>query len=269
MRSDPSMFTGSARRSLIVAAALACAVGLSVWAQLRPSAGPVLWSARVVATYPHDPGAFTQGLAIHAGRLFESTGQYGRSSLREVDLETGHVLRIVNLNYTYFGEGIAILGERLFQLTWQNQSALVFDLESFDLVDTRRYSGEGWGLTHDGESLIASDGSSSLRYYDPQTFSVTGRLEVRDGDQAVTSLNELEYIDGELWANIWYEDRIARISPETGDVLGWIDLSHLYPRAQRGSEAVLNGIAYDADAGRLFVTGKNWPQLFEIELVRR
>jgi len=157
----------------------------------------------------------------------------------------------------------------LYQLTWQNGVGIVYDLESFNVQRTFQYSGEGWGLTHDGQRLILSDGSATLRFLDPQTFAVVAEIEVHDGVTPVTRLNELEYIDGEIWANIWYEDRIARISPTSGAVLGFIDLSTLYPGNARSSEAVLNGIAYDAVAKRLFVTGKNWPQLYEIEIVRR
>ena len=169
----------------------------------------------------------------------------------------------------YFGEGIAILDGLVYQLTWQNGVVVVYDLETFEVERTMEYEGEGWGLTHDGRQLIMSDGSATIRFRDPQTFAVTREIEVRADGVAVPKLNELELIDGEIWANIWYDDRIARISPETGEVLGFIDLSTLYPQRARSSEAVLNGIAYDAAAKRLFVTGKNWPQLYEIEIVRR
>jgi glutamine cyclotransferase len=247
---------------------LAGAAALGVWAQNRPAAGPRLWTADVVATFPHDPAAFTQGLLVHDGQLYESTGQYGHSSIRRVDLQTGHVEQLMPLSYRHFGEGMTILGERIYQLTWKSQTALVYDLESFELLETQRYTGEGWGLTDDGEALIVSDGSAMLRYYDPDSFELLRTLEVSDEGQRVTRLNELEYIDGEIWANIWYDDRVVRVSPETGEVLAWVDLSHLVPRVQRSADDVLNGIAYDADADRLFVTGKNWPQLFEIELAR-
>ncbi|HLF10925.1 MAG TPA: glutaminyl-peptide cyclotransferase, partial [Gammaproteobacteria bacterium] len=241
---------------------------LTAWAQLDSHRGPESWTFDVVAAYPHDAAAFTQGLAIHAGRMYESTGQYGASSVRRVDVVTGRVEKQRALNERYFGEGIAVFGDRLYQLTWQNQVAIVYDLETFNVLQTFRYSGEGWGLTHDGSHLIVSDGSATLRFYDPSTFEVVKTLAVREGDQPIDQLNELEYIDGEIWSNIWYQDRIARISPSTGEVLGWIDLSSLYPRSARGAEAVLNGIAFDAAADRLFVTGKNWPQLFEIRIVR-
>jgi len=247
---------------------LAGAAVLSVCAQLRPPSGPSLWTARIVAAYPHDPQAFTQGLLIHDGELYESTGQYGHSSVRRVDLTTGIVEQIVPINFTYFGEGLTILGDRIYQLTWKSQTAFVYDVASFELLETKRYRGEGWGLTDDDESLIVSDGSATLSFYDPDSFELRRTVEVRDQGVAVDRLNELEFIRGEIWANIWYEDRIARISPATGEVLAWVDLGNLVPSARRDRDSVLNGIAYDADADRLFVTGKNWPQLFEIELVK-
>jgi len=243
-------------------------VGLTAWAQLGARrAAPA--SFEVVAAYPHDPDAFTQGLAVEAGQLYEGTGQYGASTLRRVDLATGRPEKQRALGPRYFGEGIAILDGLVYQLTWQNGVVVVYDLETFEVERTMEYEGEGWGLTHDGRQLIMSDGSATIRFRDPQTFAVTREIEVRDDGVAVPKLNELELIDGEIWANIWYDDRIARISPETGEVLGFIDLSALYPQRARSSEAVLNGIAYDAAAKRLFVTGKNWPQLYEIEIVRR
>ena len=243
-------------------------VGLAAWAQLGARRA-VPASFEVVAAYPHDPDAFTQGLAIEAGQLYEGTGQYGASTLRRVDLATGRPEKQRALGPRYFGEGIAILDGLVYQLTWQNGVVVVYDLETFEVERTMEYEGEGWGLTHDGRQLIMSDGSATIRFRDPQTFAVTREIEVRADGVAVPKLNELEFIDGEIWANIWYDDRIARISPETGEVLGFIDLSTLYPQSARSSEAVLNGIAYDAAAKRLFVTGKNWPQLYEIEIVRR
>ena len=259
-----------ARKShwLIAAVALAGAAALGVWAQNRPAAGGGLWTAEIVATYPHDPAAFTQGLLIHDGQLYESTGQYGHSSVRRVELQSGRVEQSVPLSFSHFGEGMTILGDRVYQLTWKSQTALVYDVDTFELLETRSYAGEGWGLTDDGEMLILSDGSATLRFYEPSSFELQRTLEVRDEGQRVTRLNELEFIDGEIWANIWYDDRLVRISPSTGEVLAWVDLSHLRPRRQRSADDVLNGIAYDSDAGRLFVTGKNWPQLFEISLVR-
>jgi glutamine cyclotransferase len=252
-------------RWLIAIAAVAIVAGLTAWAQRDAGGGP--WSFKVVAAYPHDPAAFTQGLAIDAGTLYEGTGQYGASSLRRVDLATGRVEKMRPLNPRYFGEGIAVLDGRIYQLTWQEQVGIVYDAATFEVLRTFSYAGEGWGLTHDGTHLILSDGTAVLRFYDPESFAVVRTVEAREGGRAIARLNELEYVNGEIWANIWYEDRIVRISPADGTVLGWIDLSSLYSRAARGPEAVLNGIAYDADSARLFVTGKNWPTLFEIKVV--
>jgi len=246
-----------------------CLIGACALACSRPSESsePFAMRAEVVATFPHDSDAFTQGLVIHDGRLFEGTGQYGRSSLREVDLESGRVERIAPLNRAFFGEGITIMGDRIFQLTWQNGVGAIYELESFEVTGVFRYEGEGWGLTHDGVNLILSDGTPTLRFLDPSDFSVVRTLDVTGPNGPVTRLNELEYIRGEVWANIWYEDVIVRIDPATGAVTGTVDVSRTYPAALRGSEAVANGIAFDADAEKIYVTGKNWPQLFEIRLV--
>lgn len=238
---------------------------LVVTACAQEESADLEWTPRIVEIYPHDAAAFTQGLTVHEGRLYEGTGQYGRSSVRLVDLETGRVERSVALERAYFGEGIAILGDRLFQLTWQNGVGFVYDVETFERIGTFDYEGEGWGLTHDGSHLIMSDGSATLRFLDPDDFSVTATLQVTDNGLPVTRLNELEYIDGEIWANVWYDDRIARISPESGEVLAWADLSGLYPQNLRLADDVLNGIAWDPVAERLFVTGKNWPQIFELQ----
>ena len=246
----------------------AAAVAVAAWAQLGTRRSEPISGFEVVAVYPHDPNAFTQGLAIHAGQLYEGTGQYGASALRRVDLTSGRPEKQRALPPQYFGEGIAILDGLVYQLTWQNGVVVVYDLETFELERTMRYDGEGWGITHDGRQLIMSDGSATIRFRDPQTFAVGKEIEVRADGVPVGRLNELEYVDGEIWANIWYDDRIARISPTSGEVLGFIDLRTLYPQTARSSEAVLNGIAYDAAAKRLFVTGKNWPQLYEIKLVR-
>jgi glutamine cyclotransferase len=248
----------------------ALAVGLAAWPQLgarRDAAAAA--GFEVVAAYPHDSSAFTQGLAIEAGQLYEGTGQYGASTVRRVDLRSGRPDKQRALNQRYFGEGIAILGGLLYQLTWQNGVVVVYNLATFEVERTMQYDGEGWGLTHDGRELIMSDGSATIRFRDPQTFAVTREIQVRAAGVPLPKLNELEYVDGEIWANIWYDDRIARISPATGEVLGFVDLAALYPQSARSSEAVLNGIAYDAAAKRLFVTGKNWPQLYEIRVVRR
>lgn len=224
---------------------------------------------RVVADFPHDPTAFSQGLVILDGQLYEGTGKKGESTLRKVDLKTGRVELFVPLDRSYFGEGITILNDRIYQLTWENHLGFVYDLKTLKQLKTFRYSGEGWGLTNDGKHLIMSDGTAMLRFLDPQTFEVVKRVRVRNSQGQVDKLNELEYVKGEILANIWYEDRIARISPDSGEVLGWIDLSNLYPSRQRPKEDVLNGIAFDEASGRLFVTGKNWPKLYEIELLKK
>ena len=220
----------------------------------------------MVASYPHDDHAFTQGLVVDHGVLYEGTGKYGESTLRRVDLTTGRVEQQHLLDSSYFGEGITIFDGLLYQLTWQSGIGIIYDAESFDVRRTFRYEGEGWGLTHDEKQLIMSDGSATLRFLDPATLEVIGELEVRDGNAPVMFLNELEYIDGEIWSNVWHDDRIARISPKTGRVVSWIDLSTLYNHSVLGSEAVLNGIAYDRTTHRIFVTGKNWPRIFEIEI---
>jgi glutamine cyclotransferase len=225
------------------------------------------WWVKTVAEYPHDTGAFTQGLVVHGGRMYESTGRYGKSSLRRVDMETGKVEKMVSLDHAFFAEGITVFGERLYQLTWKNNVIIVYDVNTFEVLGTAPYHGEGWGLTHDGAHLILSDGSASLRFLDPDTLKVEREITVHEGEAAVTRLNELEYVRGEIWANVWYQDRIVRISPWDGRVLGWIDLGNISNRTKRGREEVLNGIAYDADSDRLFITGKNWPTLYEIEVM--
>jgi glutaminyl-peptide cyclotransferase len=226
---------------------------------------------QIVHTYPHDAKAFTQGLVFVDGQLYESTGQNGRSSVRMVDLATGHVLQKHDLPEEYFGEGLTDWGSNLIQLTWKAQKGFVYDRFSFSLLRTFEYEGEGWGLTHDETQLIMSDGSSQLRFLDPKSFRVTRRVRVTDEDgRAVENLNELEYLHGEIYANIWHSEEIARISPRTGKVLGWIDLSGIIDKRElHDPEAVLNGIAYDAVGDRLFVTGKFWPKLFEIRVAGR
>jgi glutaminyl-peptide cyclotransferase len=219
----------------------------------------------VVSSYPHDPSAFTQGLTVYQGRMYEGTGEYGNSSLRRVDVSTGKTEQLRPLDPSLFGEGIVVQEDRVYQLTWKNNLIFIYDLATFSLLDTVVYPGEGWGLTSDGDLLILSDGTSSLKYIDPSTFKVTRQVTVHEGSAPVDRLNELEYVNGEIWANIWYEDRIARISPLDGHILGWIDLSGLYDSSERSREAVANGIAFDPDSGRIFITGKYWPKLFEIE----
>lgn len=223
---------------------------------------------RIVHTYPHDEQAFTQGLVFLDGHLYESTGIEGKSSLREEDVETGRILRFHDVPSSYFAEGLTDWGSTLIQLTWQSHVALVYDRATFRFLRSFHYDGEGWGLTHDSKNLILSDGTATLRFFDPTTFKETRSITVKDHGKPVTQLNELEYIHGLIYANIWHADRIARISPTTGTVLGWIDLGGLLPASERSNnESVLNGIAYDAVHDRLFVTGKLWPKLFEIAVV--
>lgn len=223
---------------------------------------------RIMKTYPHDQQAFTQGLVYHQGFLYEGTGLRGRSSLRKVELETGKVLQIHQLPARYFGEGIVIWQDKIIQLTWTSQVGFVYDRETFEQIGEFNYPTEGWGITHDGEKLIMSDGTNTLYFLDPETFAEIGQVKVKYGNQPVNRLNELEYINGEVFANVWMTDWIVRIDPNTGQVVGAIDLTGLYyPDAQFKGNDVLNGIAYDPEGDRLFVTGKLWPNLYEIELV--
>jgi glutamine cyclotransferase len=222
------------------------------------------YNYRIVNTFPHDPYAFTQGLIYENGYLYESTGLRGRSSLRKVDLHSGSVIQHQQLVQQYFGEGITILGNKIYQLTWQSNTGFVYDKKSFLIIDEFYYATTGWGLTTDGTYLIMSDGSSTLYFLDPTTYEIVKQIVVKDENGAVSSLNELEYIKGEIFANVLPTDRIVRIDPGSGQVTGWIDLKGLM--RQKGAD-VLNGIAYDHERDRLFVTGKLWPNLFEIELI--
>ncbi|MBI1742813.1 glutaminyl-peptide cyclotransferase [Candidatus Acetothermia bacterium] len=227
-----------------------------------------VYTYKIINTYSHDPNAFTQGLLYDHGIMYEGTGLYGESTLREVEFETGKVLRQKKLAGQYFGEGVALWKNELIQLTWQNQLGFVYDKESFQQLKTFNYLTEGWGITHDDKRLIMSDGSPNLYFLDPDTLKEIGRVEVRDQGRPVKNLNELEYINGEVYANIWLTNQIARINPETGQVVGWIDLSGLLRSEDITRDTdVLNGIAYDAEHDRLFVTGKKWPKLFEIKLI--
>lgn len=223
---------------------------------------------RVVASYPHDRDAFTQGLVYIDGHLYESTGMNGKSSLREEDLATGGIVRFHDVPHQYFAEGLTDWGNTLVQLTWETHIGFIYDRATFRLLKTFQYAGEGWGLTHDAKSLILSDGTAALKFMDPATFKLTRTITVHDHGKPVTQLNELEWIHGEIWANVWHTDHIARISPTTGNVLGWIELNGLLGESERtNSEAVLNGIAYDSAHDRIFVTGKLWPRIFEIKVV--
>jgi glutamine cyclotransferase len=222
----------------------------------------------VAKTYPHDRRCFTQGLVYEDGFLYEGTGLHGQSALFKRDLETGKIVKTLRLPDKYFGEGITVFGDHLIQLTWQSGVGFVYQKDTFTPLREFKYPGEGWGLTHDGQRLILSDGTATLRFLDPNTYAETGRLEVRDQGRLVQSINELEYIDGSVYANIWPTDQIVIIDPKTGRVTGWIDLSGLYtPPAAEQEDSVLNGIAYLPQTRRLLVTGKLWPGMYEIELL--
>jgi glutamine cyclotransferase len=225
------------------------------------------YTFEVVRSFPHDPQAFTQGLVFENGALYESTGLNGRSSLRKVDLASGKVLMKAEVGQQYFAEGMTIFREKVFQLTWKAGKGFIYDPATFEKTGEFAYTGEGWGLTHDDHSLIMSDGSSTLRFVNPDNFTVEQTIKVTANGQPVERLNELEYVDGEIFANIWETDKIARIDPRSGRVVGLIDLTGLLPASDRTPETdVLNGIAYDAATGRLFLTGKLWPKVFEVKL---
>ncbi|MGC1305064.1 MAG: glutaminyl-peptide cyclotransferase [Caulobacteraceae bacterium] len=229
-----------------------------------------VYGYQVVRAYPHDPQAFTEGLFYRDGELYESTGLEGHSSIRQVSLETGQVLQQREIAPQYFGEGIVAWKDRLVELTWQSHIGFVYDLKTFSPISSFQYPGEGWALTRDDHRLIMSDGTPDIRFLDPDTLAETGRIHVTDDGRPVRNINELEWVKGEIYANIWQTDLIARIDPESGKVLGWIDLRGLLkPEDIHGQVDVLNGIAYDAEHDRLFVTGKLWSKLFEIKLVRR
>jgi glutaminyl-peptide cyclotransferase len=224
-----------------------------------------VYKAEVINTYPHDPQAFTQGLVFHEGQLYEGTGRKGQSTLRRVALESGEQLQRHDLNSRYFGEGITIMNDRIYQLTWQSHVGFVYDLASFNQEKSFFLAGEGWGITNDDDSLYVSDGSAWIRVLDPESLTQKDRLHVMFNGQPLQFLNELEFINGEIWANIWYQDVIARIDPETGNVNSLVDLSGIYP-GRRSRDEVLHGIAWDAENERLFVTGKLWSSLFEIKI---
>jgi glutaminyl-peptide cyclotransferase len=231
-----------------------------------PASHAPVYRYQIIHTYPHDASAFTEGLEYRDGFLYESTGLNGRSSIRKVKLETGEVVQNRNISKDYFGEGITFWKDDLFELTWSSEIAFVYDAKTFASKTTFSYKGEGWALTHDADGLIMSDGTADLRFLDPLTFKERRRITVTDGGAAIKYLNELEWIKGEIFANVYTTDYIARIDPTNGHVTGWIDIRGLLPRQNDGN-TVPNGIAYDAERGRLFVTGKNWPKLFEIRLL--
>ena len=241
------------------------------YSNLEPSANsnviPV-YTYKVVNTYPHDRSAFTEGLVFEDGVLYEGTGLRGYSNLRRVKLETGEILQIRELSSQFFGEGVTLYGNKIIQLTWQSHIGFIYDKHSFKLVQEFNYPDEGWGITHDGKHLIMSDGTATLHFLDPETFEEISQIEVSANNIPVTRINELEYIQGEIYANIWQTERIARINPLTGQVIGWIDLKGILSLKDDSETVdVLNGIAYDLKNSRLFMTGKFWPKLFEIELI--
>ena len=233
-----------------------------------PANGPVpTYGYQIVNIYPHDSNAFTQGLILMDGKLLESTGEEGHSSLRRVELETGKVLKKVDVPLPYFAEGIAVLNGKVYQLTWQHHVGFIYDAQTFERTGQFNYTDEGWGLTTDGQSLIVSDGSSRIRFINPADFKVTRTINVVDRSNPVDQLNELEYVNGEIYANVWHDNRIATIDPQSGHVTSWIDLNGLMPEGElQDQEAVLNGIAYDQANNKLYVTGKLWPRLFEIRV---
>ena len=253
---------------LIVVAVLVVSSAALVLLNGRPAnTAPLRYTYEVVKVYPHDEDAFTQGLVIDSGVLYEGTGLWGRSSLRRVDLETGSVEQVYSLPGDVFGEGITVFGDRIIQLTWKAHKGFVYDKGSFELLQEFSYPTEGWGITNNGSLLIMSDGSANLYFLDPETFTKVGQVEVHDSNgNPVVNLNELEYIKGEVYANIWGEEKIAIINPHSGQVTGWIDLTGIYNHENLSSNSVLNGIAYDEEGDRLFVTGKMWSQLFQIKL---
>lgn len=224
----------------------------------------------IVHAYPHDARSFTQGLVFDAGKLLESQGEYGASSLRLVELDTGVVQKRLPIDPRYFAEGLAVLKGLVYQLTWKEKTGFVYALDDLRPLGSFHYDSEGWGLTTDGTSLILSDGTDVLRFIEPQKFTVTRTIAVREHGLVQHELNELEWVDGEIWANVWHTERIARIDPKTGEIVRWLDLTGLSPRAEHpDAESVLNGIAYDAAKKRIFVTGKRWPKLFEIKVKPR
>ena len=260
-----SRFSTFGMAGLTGVALLACS---SMTMEARAQAKTPRFGFKVVKAFPHDPTAFTQGLVFADGIFYESTGLRGFSTLRKVTPETGAVIQQVPVEERYFAEGLALVGNELLQLTWEEKTGFVYDKASLKRTRTFTYATEGWGMAYDGTKLVMSDGSSSLFFLDPKTQKLVKTLPVTDHGRPVQNLNELEFIKGEIWANVWQTDVIAKINPETGQVTGWIDLSGLLRREARGPEGdVLNGIAWDKAGDRIFVTGKKWPLLFQIELV--
>jgi len=226
-------------------------------------------SYEIIDKYPHDPEAFTQGLIWHDGLLYEGTGLYGRSSLRQVDLKTGIVLKKISLPAEFFGEGITIFNNRIYQLTWKSNIGFIYDLDSFQQLETFSYSHEGWGITHDGKRLIISDGTPVLHFIDPFTFKETGHIRVYEKDKPIYRINELEFVKGNIYANIWQSNKVAIIDPGTGQILAWLDLTDILKQEDICQKVdVLNGIAYDMKNEYLFITGKLWPKIFQIKIIQ-
>lgn len=247
---------------------------LLLFSALSAHAQVPVYDYTIVNTFPHNTGSFTQGFLIHDGYLYEGTGRNGRSSLSKIQLEDGTVLKSTRLGSRYFGEGISIVGDKIFQLTWQSNIVFVYDLNTFESVTSYYHPTEGWGLTWDGEELILSDGSSALQFIDPDTFKVTRTIDVQLEGRPISNLNELEYINGEVWANVWQTNEIVRINPASGTITGIVNLAGLIDHTTTGgAESVLNGIAWvpedDPEAGKLYVTGKLWGNIFEIEIFPR
>jgi glutaminyl-peptide cyclotransferase len=249
------------------------AVPVTVTANELGTTKPENYTYEIVNTYAHDPNSFTQGLVFEKGVFYESSGlneDYGgHSSLRKVEVETGKVLKKIDVSEPYFAEGLALFQGRLFQLTWQHHKGFIYDRDSFALEGEFKYSGEGWGLTHDGKSLIMSDGTNQLRFLDPTNFQEQRRISVFDQGRAVDELNELEYVKGEIFANIWQDDLVLRLDPKDGRILGVIDFTDLKARQNNQQADVLNGIAYDPDSDKLYITGKKWSKLFEVRLKKK
>ena len=264
------------KKSLVIASVLIIVIvvlGVSILVLLnnnKPQATPQVtprYTYAIINTYPHDPNAFTEGLVYSDGFLYESTGLNSASSLRRVDLTTGSVQQEVTLPNQYFGEGITIVNNTVIQLTWQSNIGFIYNKTSFAVIGNFTYPTEGWGLTFNGTHLIMSDGTNNIYFLDPTTFERTGQIQVHDGNKTVVNINELEYVNGDIFANIWQTSTIAIINPQTGQVKGWIDLTGLSSENNSNSEAVLNGIAYDQKNDRLFVTGKDWANLYEIRIM--
>lgn len=260
----------SSRAANRFVAALALVWSLLATATVATAAEPALYGYRVVHVYPHDTHAFTEGLFFRDGFLYESTGLNGQSSIRKERLETGKVIQQIPVDSQYFGEGIVAWGDRLIELTWQSHIGFVYDLATLKPIGRFQYPGEGWALTRDAAHIYMSDGTPWIRILDPKTLTETGRVMVTYDGKPIDNLNELEWVKGEIWANVWQTNIVVRIDPKTGKVVGRVDLSGLLKASdfKPGQTDVLNGIAYDAKGDRLFVTGKNWPKLFEIKLVK-